>query len=141
MSQKWFSPFKIKIEQPPFFIYNSFPPLLCITVSITHRGCPVVDQDVCDTISKRVRLLKLVPSQALCVPLVKPSSKSEEKDGVPCDVSQTSLNKIGSSEKEAVKHAVEPGVNVLLASHSLFRDVPQITVWEHLTATPEADVK
>lgn len=68
------------------------------------------------------------------------SSKSVEKDGVLCDMSQTSLDKIGSSEK-AVKHAVEPGVNVLLASHSFFRDAPQITIWEHLTATPEADVK
>lgn len=46
-----------------------------------------------------------------------------EKDGVLCDVSQTSLNKTGSSEK-AVKHAVDPGVNALLASHSFFRDAP-----------------
>lgn len=51
------------------------------------------------------------------------SSRSVEKDGVLCDVSQTSLNKIGSSEK-AVKHAVDPGVNALLASHSFFRDAP-----------------
>lgn len=47
-------------------------------------------------------------------------------------MNQTSLNKIRLSEK-AVKHAIEPGVNVLLASHSFFRDAPQIAVWEHLT--------
>lgn len=61
------------------------------------------------------------------------SSKSVEKDGVLCYVSQTSFNKAASAEK-AVKHALESGLNVLLASHSFFRDASQITVWEHVTA-------
>lgn len=49
------------------------------------------------------------------------------------DANQTSLNQIESSEK-AVKHTGVSGMNVLLASHSFFRDAPPVTVWEHLTA-------
>lgn len=48
-------------------------------------------------------------------------------------MNQTSLNQTESSEK-AVKHTGVSGVSALLASHSFFRNAPQVTVWEHLTA-------
>lgn len=135
MSQECLSPFKNKSEQTSLFMVKKKPSqknlfffLLYVTVSLTHRSCPVVDRAVCGT--KRKEILSLPKLTVYLLSNLR--SKNVEKDRVCSAWSQTSLNKIGSFEK-AVKHAVEQGVNALLASHSSFGDSPQITFWEHLT--------
>lgn len=117
---------------------SSFLIFLHITVRITHTGCPVMDQAVLYSFFFSVQKAKELDCQSLSLPkltmclLSNLCAKSLKKDCILSDMNQTSLNKIGLSEK-AVKHAIEPGVNVLLTSHSFFRDAPQIAVWEHLT--------